>query len=161
MSLSSITITSLMNWVSPVDPPSPNESRGPASHLLLDFDITTTSEQILDNFQYLNTEAQCICDPSQTEFNKFVSVVQEASQLGNDILAYFWGQIDNAAKNCAIPARFSMFLTASGIMFHKRPRSNYLRKIPFILTLLNWRTNTPHEALKICSRRLWNQTRPY
>lgn len=90
------SITSFTNWATPVNPPSPNESRGPASHLPPDFDITTTSEQLLDNFQYLYTEGQFIRD--QTEFNKFASVVQEASQLGDDVLAYFRGQIDDAAK---------------------------------------------------------------
>ena len=94
MSLSSIT--SLTNWVSSLNPPSPHESRGPASHLPPDFDVSTTSEQLLDNFQYLSVEGQFVRD--YTEFNKLASVVQETSQLGDDVLAYFRGQIDDAAK---------------------------------------------------------------
>lgn len=89
------SITSFTNWVSSINPPSPNESRA-ASHLPPDFDITTTSEQLLDNFQYLSTDGQFIRD--QTEFNTFASVVQETSQLGDDILTYFRGQADDAAK---------------------------------------------------------------
>lgn len=94
MSLSSIT--SLTNWVSSINPPSPHESRGPANHLPPDFDITTTSEQLLDNFQYLSAEGQFVRD--HADFNKFTSVVQETSQSGDDVLAYFRGQIDDAAK---------------------------------------------------------------
>jgi hypothetical protein len=90
------SITSFTNWVSSINPPLPNESRGPASHLPPDFDITTTSEQLLDNFQYLSADGQFIRD--QAEFNQFASVVQETSQLGDDILTYFRGQVDDAAK---------------------------------------------------------------
>ena len=90
------SITSLTNWVSSINPPSPPESRGPASHLPPDFDITTTSEQLLDNFQYLSSEGQFVRD--QADFNKFASVVEETSQLGDDILTYFRGQVDDAAR---------------------------------------------------------------
>ncbi|KAN0093267.1 hypothetical protein V8E55_004051 [Tylopilus felleus] len=92
MSLSSIT--SFTNWTSIKS--LPNEYRGPASHLPPDFDITTTSEQLLDNFQYLSSDGQFVRDFA--EFNKFASVVQETSQLGDDVLAYFRGQIDDAAR---------------------------------------------------------------
>lgn len=94
MSLSSIT--SLTNWVSSINPSSPHESRGPASHLPPDFDISTTSEQLLENFQYLSVEAQFV--RSDADFNTLASAVQETSQLGDDVLAYFRGQIDDAAK---------------------------------------------------------------
>lgn len=92
MSLSSIT--SFTNWTSIKS--LPNEYRGPASHLPPDFDITTTSEQLLDNFQYLSSDGQFVRDFA--EFNTFASVVQETSQLGDDVLAYFRGQIDDAAR---------------------------------------------------------------
>lgn len=94
-SMSLSPITSFTNWPS-INPSSPNESRGPASYLPPDFDITTTCEQLLDNFQHLSAEGQFVRDPS--EFNKFASVVQETSQLGGDVLAYFRGQIDDVAK---------------------------------------------------------------
>ncbi|KAF8434088.1 hypothetical protein L210DRAFT_3454250 [Boletus edulis BED1] len=93
-SMSLSPITSFTNWVSPINPPSPHEYRGPASHLPPDFDITTSSEQLLDNFQYLSAEGQFVRNPA--EFNKFASVVQETAQLGDDVLAYFRGQIDDA-----------------------------------------------------------------
>ena len=94
MSLSSIT--SFTNWVSPIQPPSSYEPQGPASYLPPDFDITVTSEQLLDNFQQLSVGGYRVCD--YTECNKLASVVQEASQLGNDVLAYFCGQIDDTAR---------------------------------------------------------------
>lgn len=90
------SITSFTNWISSLNPPSPHESRGPASHLPPDFDLTTTAEQLLDNFQHLSAEGQFARD--LTELNKLSSVVQETSQLGDDVLAYFRGQIDDAAK---------------------------------------------------------------
>lgn len=95
-SMSLSPITPLTNWTCSITPPSPNESRGPASHLPPDFDITTTSEQLLDNFQYLSSEGQFVRD--QAEFNKFASIVEETSHLGDDVLAYFRGQIDDAAR---------------------------------------------------------------
>ena len=94
MSLSSIT--SFANWVSAIQPASSHEPRGPAGHLPPDFDITTTSEQLLDNFQHLSAGAYHVRD--YAECNQLASVVQETSQLGDDVLAYFRGQIDDAAR---------------------------------------------------------------
>ncbi|KAG8213437.1 hypothetical protein J3R82DRAFT_11950 [Butyriboletus roseoflavus] len=90
------SITSLTNWISSLNPPSPHEPLGPASHLPPDFDLTTTAEQLLDNFQYLSAEGQFVRD--HAELDKLASVVQETSQLGDDVLAHFRGQIDDAAN---------------------------------------------------------------
>ena len=94
MSLSSIT--SFMNWVSAIQPPSSYKPQGPASHLPPNFDITVTSEQLLDNFQQLSTGGYHVRD--YTECKKLVSVVQEASQLGNTVLVYFCSQIDDGTR---------------------------------------------------------------
>ncbi|KIJ67052.1 hypothetical protein HYDPIDRAFT_85463 [Hydnomerulius pinastri MD-312] len=90
------SITSFSDWVSPLAPPSIRESTGPASHLPPDFDATSTSERLLDNFQYLSVEAQFVRDHSGLD--NLESVVSETSQLGDDILAHFRGQVDDAAK---------------------------------------------------------------
>ncbi|KAF9223913.1 hypothetical protein BS17DRAFT_125513 [Gyrodon lividus] len=90
------SITSFTEWASPIAPPPIRDSAGPASHLPPDFDATTTSERLLDNFQYLSTEAQFVCEP--VGLDNLGSVITETSHLGDDILAHFRGQVDDVAK---------------------------------------------------------------
>jgi hypothetical protein len=89
------SITSFTDWVSPIAPPI-HQSAGPASHLPPDFDVISTSEKLLDNFQYFSTAPHLGCDPAGLD--NLESVITETSQLGDDVLAHFRGQVDDAAK---------------------------------------------------------------
>ncbi|KAH7884497.1 hypothetical protein F5I97DRAFT_2037547 [Phlebopus sp. FC_14] len=89
-------ITSFTSPIPSVSPPSIREPTGPTNPLPSDFDATLTSERFLDNLQFLSTEAQFVHD--REGFFNFESVVKESSQLGDDILSYFRGQVDDAAK---------------------------------------------------------------
>ncbi|KAF8841811.1 hypothetical protein BDN67DRAFT_490026 [Paxillus ammoniavirescens] len=89
------SITSFTDWVSPIAPPI-HQSAGPASHLPPDFDVISTSEKLLDNFQYFSMAPHLVCDPAGLD--NLEHVITETSQLGDDILAHFRGQVDDAAK---------------------------------------------------------------
>ncbi|KAF9231002.1 hypothetical protein BU15DRAFT_90999 [Melanogaster broomeanus] len=90
------SIASFTDWASPIAPPSIGESMVPTNHLPPDFDVMSTSERLLENFQYLSTDAQFVRDAAGLDHLE--SVVTETSQLGDDILAYFRGQVNDAAK---------------------------------------------------------------
>lgn len=87
------SITSLADWVNPIVT---RESTGPASHLPPDFDATCTCERLLDNIQYLTTEAQFVTDLGGLD--NLESAVTETSQLGEDVLSHFRGQVHDVTQ---------------------------------------------------------------
>ncbi|KAI6016403.1 hypothetical protein PISMIDRAFT_686952 [Pisolithus microcarpus 441] len=87
------SVTSLADWASP---PVSREATGPASRLPADFDVTSTFERLLNNIQYLTTEAQFV--PDHGGLDNLESAVAETSQLGGDILSHFLGQVHNVTQ---------------------------------------------------------------
>ncbi|KAI6167927.1 hypothetical protein EDD17DRAFT_1685118 [Pisolithus thermaeus] len=87
------SITSLTDLASP---PVTRVSPGPASHLPPDFDAISTCERLLDNIQYLTTEAQFVTDHGGLD--NLESAVTETSQLGEDVLSHFRGQVHDVTQ---------------------------------------------------------------
>lgn len=90
------SITSFADRTTPLSPPTIRIADGPASHLPLDFDATASAERLLENLVLLSTEAQFVRD--HKGLDRLVGVVNETSQLGDDVLAHFRGQVDDAAR---------------------------------------------------------------
>ncbi|OAX37391.1 hypothetical protein K503DRAFT_719859 [Rhizopogon vinicolor AM-OR11-026] len=96
---SSDSITSIASFAdrtTPLAPPTIRIADGPASHLPTDFDATASAERLLENFTMVSTEAQFVRD--HKTLDRLAGVVNETSQLGDDVLAHFRGQIDDAAR---------------------------------------------------------------
>ncbi|KAI6042948.1 hypothetical protein EDC04DRAFT_2563561 [Pisolithus marmoratus] len=87
------SITSLTDRANPTVA---KESTGPASHLPSDFDATSTCERLLDNIQYLATEAQFVTD--HRGLDNLESAVTETSRLGEDVLSHFRGQVHDVTQ---------------------------------------------------------------
>ncbi|KAI5983628.1 hypothetical protein EDD15DRAFT_2178640 [Pisolithus albus] len=87
------SITSLTDWTSPHVT---GESSASASHLPADFDATSTCEQLLNNIQYLTTEAQFI--PDHGGLDNLECAIAETSQLCRDVLSHFLGQVHDVMQ---------------------------------------------------------------
>lgn len=97
-SAGSITsITSFSDRTTPLSPPTIRIADGPASRLPPDFDATASAERLLENFSLISTEAQFVRD--HKSLDRLAGVVSETSQLGDDVLAHFRGQVDDAARD--------------------------------------------------------------
>ncbi|KAL4064486.1 hypothetical protein J3A83DRAFT_4376707 [Scleroderma citrinum] len=86
------SITAITDWATPIIPPVAGSER----HLPPDFDVTSTSERLLDNIQHLSTEAQFVRD--HAGLDNLESVVTETSQLGKNVLSHFRGQLHDLAQ---------------------------------------------------------------
>ena len=86
------SITSVADWATPIAPP----AACPAKHPQSDFDVTYTSERLLDNIQYLSNEAQFVRD--HAGLDNLESVVAETSQIGKSVLTHFRGQAHDLAQ---------------------------------------------------------------
>ncbi|KIK24041.1 hypothetical protein PISMIDRAFT_421517 [Pisolithus microcarpus 441] len=89
------SIASFTDWTSP--PVNTRESTGPARHLPPDVDATSTCERLLDNIQYLTTEAQFVTDHGGLD--NLESAVTETSRLGEDVLSHFRGQVHDVTQD--------------------------------------------------------------
>ncbi|KAH7925858.1 ankyrin [Leucogyrophana mollusca] len=87
------SITSFSGWASPAPSAATRET---ATHLPHDFDVTSLSERLLDNFHHVSKELQFARDPA--ELDGFQRLLKNASQTGDDVLAHFRSQCDEAAK---------------------------------------------------------------
>ena len=85
-------ITSITDWVAPIAP-SPACS---VKRLQPDFDVTYSSERLLDNIQYFSNELRFVKDHAGPE--NLESVVAETSQLGKSLLNHFRGQAQDLAQ---------------------------------------------------------------
>lgn len=90
------SITSFSDRTTPLSPPTIRIAGGPASHLPADFDATASAERLLENFTLLSTEAQFVRD--HKGLDRLAGMVKETSQLGDDVLSHFRGQVDDAAR---------------------------------------------------------------
>ncbi|KAH7913589.1 hypothetical protein BJ138DRAFT_1081323 [Hygrophoropsis aurantiaca] len=88
------SITSFSSWASPSA--SVREASQPSTHLPHDFDVTSSSERLLDNFHHVSKEMQFARDP--VELDTFQGLLKDTSQIGVDVLSYFRSQCDDVAK---------------------------------------------------------------